>query len=205
MMPWEHVLVGYLTFSLFAHAVYREPPTTREAVAVVFASLLPDLVDKPMAWELGIFDTGHALAHSIFVAVPVSLAVVWIAWSRGWFRVGIAFAIGYLVHLAADVIPWCFLEGEPRTHRILWPVQSSGDGFEDTGFRERFIENVDEYAHWVIAEFTSGSPDPFLLAAFGTFLVGMLVWVYDGMPIGRELFNGTRRVVTMVVHITRKR
>ena len=43
-MPLEHALVGDLGDSLFVHAVYRYLTTSKETV-VVFASILPDLID----------------------------------------------------------------------------------------------------------------------------------------------------------------
>ena len=49
MMPRERVLVGYIVYSLFANTVYRDSPTSKEIIVVVFASVLPDLIHKPLA------------------------------------------------------------------------------------------------------------------------------------------------------------
>lgn len=197
MMPWEHAIVAYIGYSLLVHVAYREPPSSTGTAIVVFASLLPDLVDKPLAWGFGLWETGHALGHSAFVAVPTSVVVLWLASTRGRLRAGLAFAIGYCTHLVADVVPETIRTGESTTHRVLWPLRRGGDGY-DTGFREELLVNLDEYARWLAAEAVSGDPEPyvFLLLVLAGF--GATLWVYDGMPMARDLYRAARRAVRRV-------
>ena len=197
MMPWEHVLVGYISYSLFVYAVYRDTPTSKESLVVIFASLLPDIIDKPLAWEFGVFASGHALAHSIFVATPVSIVVGWLASSRGRPRIGWAFAIGYLLHLLADVIPQYLFDGEVKLHRILWPIRRE-EGGRDTNFRDEFMDNVVEYTLWLSEQVTSGDPDPYLFVFFGLGGLGVLLWIYDGMPVVREVYHVPQRIVSPI-------
>jgi hypothetical protein len=75
MWPWEHVVVGYLAYSAVSHAVAGRAPSGRAAIAVAFAALLPDLVDKPLAWGLGVLPSGRSFAHSLVVAVPTVLGI----------------------------------------------------------------------------------------------------------------------------------
>jgi hypothetical protein len=103
MWPWEHLAAGYLLYSLGVRAFGRDPPSDGAAVALVIASLLPDLVDKALSWGLGWFPSGYAVGHSAFVAVPVGLGVLLAGY---WFsrpRWGVAFVVGYWAHLLADV------------------------------------------------------------------------------------------------------
>lgn len=104
MMPWEHSIVGYIKYSLFIHLLYRDSPTGIGTLLVVFASLLPDLLDKPLAWQFGIFADGggYALFHSVFLAVPLSIVVLLLAYYRGRPRIGWTFGVGYVFPRRCD-------------------------------------------------------------------------------------------------------
>ena len=191
MWPWEHVVVGYLSYSLFSHLFYRSSPGALETLAVVFASLLPDLIDKPLAWEFGVFETGYALGHSIFFAVPLCLVVGVLARQAGRSRAGLAFSVGYLLHLPADVIPIYFRRGTLPFERILWPMQTAPPDSGATGFREQFLTMVGTYRTQLMAGELS------TVEWFGLGLVGVTVvlWLIDGAPVARELCTGSVRVV----------
>ena len=146
MMPWEHAVIGYIGYSVFVHVVYRESPTTGETLVVVFASVLPDLIDKPLAWQFNVFSSGHALGHSLFFAIPLSLALLVLAWLRGQRRYGEAFAIGYLLNVPADNVPKYLVNGELPLDRILWPMAHEG-GENESGFQDEFMDNFVEYIH----------------------------------------------------------
>lgn len=194
MMPWDHAIVGYIAYSLFVHAVYRNSPTGRETIVVVFASLFPDLIDKPLAWQFGVFEGGYALAHSIFFAVPLSLAVAVLAYDRGRPRVGLAFGIGYLLHLSGDVVPSYVTDGELEIDNLLWPI--GGGGSEQDSFFEGFITNFVPYARGIGGELLSGDPDSYVLFLLGIGGFGFLLWLYDGMPVVREGYTGIRNRVS---------
>ena len=186
MWPWEHVVVGYLAYSLFARTYYRQSPDALETIAVVFASLLPDLIDKPLAWEYGVFESGYALGHSVFFAVPLSLAVGLLARRVGRDRAGVAFGLGYLLHLPADVIPIYVRRGEWPIERVLWPVRSAPPDRGSAGFREQFLAMVGEYQRDLLAgELSSVEWVGLGLVAFTT-----LLWLADGAPVVRELLAG---------------
>lgn len=183
-MPWEHAIVGYIAYSLFVHAVYWDSPTGRETLLVVFASLFPDLIDKSLAWQFGLFDGGYALAHSIFFAVPLSLAVVALAYDRGRPRVGLAFGIGYLLHLSGDVVPSYITDGELKIDRALWPIRKAGSQ-QDSLF-DGFITFFVPYVRSLGGQLLSGDPDSYVLFLLGLSGFGFLLWLYDGMPVVRE-------------------
>lgn len=186
MMPWEHAILGYIGFSLSVRLLYREPPTSVESLLVIFASLLPDLIDKPLAWQLDVFTSGHAFAHSVFVAVPVSVSVLLIAVRAGKKRQGFAFFLGYLLHLPADVLPQYLHDRSLPVHRVLWPLRQDGSGY-DSGFRQELIENTSMYLNWIVRELASGTPDPYLLLLVAIGAAGLLLWVADGLPVARDI------------------
>ena len=186
MWPWEHVLVGYLAYSLFSHLFFRESPDGATTGAVVFASLLPDLIDKPLAWQFGVFPSGYALGHSIFFAVPLSLLVGVLAARRGRTRVGIAFGMAYLLHLVADLVPYYFRWGYLPIERVLWPVLVTRE--PSYGLGEGFLVLFLPYLSQILAlEVT-----PYLLIQVGITAFTLSLWVYDGMPGTGVFVDGVR-------------
>ncbi|GAB7017395.1 metal-dependent hydrolase [Halostagnicola bangensis] len=195
MWPWEHAIMGYVVYSLFCHVYYRAPPGGLEAFAVVFASVLPDLIDKPLAWQYGIFESGYALGHSIFFAIPLSLAVGLLARSYGRTHAGIAFGFGYLVHLPADIIDGVVRDGYLEFGIVLWPFGSTRGHDHSVSFSEHFFSLLGTYYH----ELFSGDPSLYILAQFGIGLFAALLWLYDGAPVLRELALGVHRLVVDTV------
>lgn len=182
MWPWEHAIAGYVAYSLFCHLRYRDSPGGLEAFAAVFGSLLPDLVDKPLAWEYGVFETGYALGHSVFVAVPASIAVGLLARRRGRGRAGIAFAIGYLLHPPGDVFYDYVMNDSLSVRIMLWPVERGVASGEPPGLLAMFWHFFGRYR----AEFAAEEPSTYLLAQLGVAIVAGCLWLYDGAPVLRE-------------------
>jgi len=187
MWPWEHAAVGYLAYSLFCHTYYRESPGGLDAFAVLFGSVLPDLIDKPLAYQFGVFDTGYALGHSIFFAIPLAILVGIGARQLGRPRAGLAFAVGYLLHLPGDFVPH-YLRGSERFDRVLWPLREAPgttgtDGVADFTWMY-FID------YW--AALTSGDPPTYLVVQTGMVVFTGLLWLYDGAPVLRECLVTTR-------------
>lgn len=191
MMPWEHAIVGYIGFSILVRFGPRGPPTAVETAAVLVASLLPDLIDKPLAWQFNIFASGHAIGHSVFFALPLVALFLAFAHRRGSSRTGVAFGVGYLFHLLADVVPQSIRRGESLVDRLLWPLEQDGSGY-DAGFGAELTENLTAYFGWMAEQIASGDPDPYLFVLFGLFGFGLLLWVADGLPIGREIYTALR-------------
>ncbi len=124
--PLGHLAVGYLVYTFGSHR-RGEIPTKGPAVVVAVASLLPDLVDKPLAWYLGVLPTGRSLAHSLVVLVPVALAVGLLARRAGRGREGVAFAVGVVTHAAMDALPLLW-NGDLSGAFLLWPLRSVDPG-----------------------------------------------------------------------------
>lgn len=179
--------MGYLVYSLFSHAYYRESPGGLEAFAAVFASVLPDIIDKPLAWEYGVFHAGYALGHSVFFAIPLSIAVGMFARSYGRPRAGVAFALAYLIHLPADVVDGYVRDGMFNVWIVLWPLgrdrvpsHSHGHGH---GFVEQFSVLFGRYQQVLL----SGDPSTYVLAQLALLGATAALWLYDGAPVAREL------------------
>jgi hypothetical protein len=178
MWPWEHVLFAYVFLSLYMHVRHRAPPEHRPTVLLAFGSLFPDLVDKPLAWQYGVFETGWGIAHSVFVATAVSLLGYAVTRRASAGRVGVGFGVGYLLHLVGDVIPASLSRGRLYLDPVLWPF---GDPTTDAT-HESFLGGVEtllfEYATQLLAlEIT-----PIVVLQLGSVALGGSLWIYDGCP-----------------------
>lgn len=173
MFPWEHAAVGYVAYSFLHRAVRGEPPDGRAAVAVVVAALLPDVVDKPLAWEFQLLPSGRSLAHSLVVAVPATLAV-WYGVGR---RVAAAFGISYGLHLVTDVYYPLVYGQAPVYSFLLYPLvdapASGGSSF--FGHTFELIGNLVEFA-------TTAQGRVYLLFELALLGAAGLLWLLDGLP-----------------------
>jgi hypothetical protein len=185
MWPWEHLAVGYLCYSLAAHAFVGRAPRESSAVALAVGTQFPDLVDKPLAWTFAVLPAGHSLAHSLFVALPVSVFVVTAAWRLGHRQVGVAFAFGYLSHLPADVFYPVLLGGVANVGFLFWPVVPTVEPQPGLGF----VEMVRLLFARYVTELRSGRVAAYLAAEVGLLLSAFLVWLWDGTPPLRSLWS----------------
>ncbi|SDC62486.1 metal-dependent hydrolase [Natrinema hispanicum] len=190
MWPWEHAIVAYLAYSLCCHIAFRKSPTGLEAFAVVFASVLPDLIDKPLAWEFGVFDSGYAIGHSIFFAVPLAILIGTIAHAATRPGVGLAFGLGYLSHPPADIIDSVFRQGALQVELMLWPITPVEGRPPGPGLLEGFFYFFDRYWSAVL----TGDLSTYLLFQFGLAGVVLVVWLADGAPVLRESLHAGLRV-----------
>lgn len=177
MWPWEHVAVGYLLYSLWLRALGREPPAERDTAVLVAATLLPDLVDKPLAWGAGLFPSGFAVAHSAFVAVPLGLAALALGRQYDRRRVGVAFLVGYWSHLLGDVLNPIRAGGRPVVVRVLWPVVETAPYDTDYGLGRGLV-----YLREFFATVPRADPLDILLLYVLVPAATIALWALDGAP-----------------------
>jgi hypothetical protein len=176
MWPWEHFAVGYIAYSLLCRARGRDP-NAGEVVALAVGTQFPDIVDKPLGWGTTLLPSGTSLAHSVFVAVPLSVAIVFLARRHERRRLGVAFGIGYLLHLPADVLYGAMLRGEVVVAKVLWPLVT-GAAMEPTSLVGRTFELAGETA--AVATATGGYP--LILFEICLLSAAMSLWWSDGLP-----------------------
>lgn len=192
MWPWEHALFAYLLYSITSRLLLRRPPNGPTALAVVFASIAPDLIDKPLAWEFGVFTSGYALAHSVFFAAPLSIVAVFLAHRAGHEPVGYGFAIGYLSHLLGDLIPIYAQEGEMSVDPIIWPLGERSTTDHGQGFLDRFMELFVPYVTDLQGELLASDPTPYTLFQLSIVLLAVILWTADGMPVLTDGYVGLK-------------
>lgn len=175
MWPIGHASVAYLCYALSTRSRSDDPPGHGPTVVVGFAALLPDLIDKPLAWEFGLLPGGRTFAHSLFVLVPLSLLVYAVARRRGAGEYGIAFAVGTISHTLLDALPVLW---EPTTpwQALVWPLLAVG-GVSGEG------------APTILGLLRESIGQPYFLSEFVFFAVALLVWRADGYPALGLLFG----------------
>jgi len=195
MMPWTHLAIGYLVYSVGKRLGSGQPPAGGPTLVLAFATQFPDLVDKPLNWGFDVFD-GRGLGHSLLLMVPVCIAVYVLA--RRYERTGlaIAFGTGVLTHILGDA--WrALVAGTVRADApfLLWPLLPS-----PTYAKEGLVDHISA----MIVAFRSlpwHSPEAMVTSWFALQVilvsVPFLLWGYDGFPglkTGLRLLGGARPV-----------
>jgi len=166
MLPWGHAAFGYILYSLYARYDTGYPPIGLAVFAVGFGTQFPDLIDKPLTWTIPLLPYGRSFAHSLFTFTAI-VVILWLVVEHAdQYVLVVAFAIGYLSHLIGDAFG-PILSGELHgLGYLLWPLTSVPSG----GTRS-FVE------FFLSLEFT-----PSLLFGLIVTLLGVGLWVYDGLP-----------------------
>ncbi|MFC5367599.1 metal-dependent hydrolase [Salinirubrum litoreum] len=176
MWPWEHLAFGYLWYSVLTRLAGDHRVGDAEAVALGVGTVLPDLVDKPLSWSLGVTATGYGPAHSLFVGAPLVAALAALAWRRGHGPPGAAFAVGYASHLLGDVL--AFRADGPVLSKLLWPAAAQEPYTVDRSLLGRAGSYFGEFLA------TATQPDHLALALgyAGVLVAVVLLWAADGAP-----------------------
>jgi hypothetical protein len=183
MWPWEHLAFGYVLYAIYirlrgllAPGDSYVPPSDRVAVGLAVGTQFPDLVDKPLAWVFGLLPSGVSLAHSVFVALPV---VILLTVSDRWWGldgVGIAFGMGYLSHLAGDLLYPLAVEGGISITYLMWPVVPKSS---DLG---PFIDDVELFWAAFVQFLATPRGQLYLLFELVFLAVALALWLWDGTP-----------------------
>lgn len=174
MWPIGHVAIAYLLYSASTRLRFDASPTAVAALILAIGAVFPDLVDKPLAWQLGVLPTGRTLAHSVLFLVPL-VAVIYL-WTRGRGveEYGVAFGLGAISHSLVDAAPILW-NSDATAGFLLWPVVS--------------VPGYESEAPTLLGLLASSLTDPYFLSEF-VFLAGAVVlWRADGYP-GLELIPG---------------
>jgi hypothetical protein len=178
MWPWEHLSVSYIVYSMAVRGSRRRPPTATESYALLVGALFPDLVDKPAGWLFHVFPSGISVAHSVFIAVPLSLAILLICHNKGHTGAGTGFGVGYLLHLPQDAVYGTITSGSAPTYRVfLWPIAP-----QQTDTYGGFVANVQHY--FSSYQTLLADPNAIWFVVFELLLLSMalLLWIIDGAP-----------------------
>lgn len=167
MWPPGHLAVGYLVYRGILAVDDGRRPAPLPVVVLGFATLLPDLVDKPLAWYLGLLATGRSLGHSALVLSGVGVVSYVVLRRDGREEIAVGFTVGALSHVLVDAVP--SLWDPTNTYRfLLWPVQTvppSGGGTPT-----------------LTSVFFDAVTEPYFLGQFLLFGLAVALWRSDGYP-----------------------
>lgn len=191
MWPWEHAAVAYICYSLILRFTTHRPPDPGPVVALLIGSQVPDLVDKPLAWWLHVLPSGRSLGHSLLFALPVVVLTGLAAWRYRRTDLGVAFAVGYLLHLPADVV-YPVLLGESTAFGFLfYPLVPPADSIGPS-----VIEKLTALSGDFLSFLETSRGLLYLGGELVLFLVALVLWVSDGKPGLGALGRHLKRTVT---------
>lgn len=164
--------MAYLLYSLVVHLLWSHRPAGLPVVLVGVASVLPDLIDKPLGWWLGVLPS-IGLGHSVFFAAPLVLVV----WALAGGRYATPLGIGLGTHLVGDVFYKAVVAGRFEYEFLLWPLVEA-PAAEGQEFLSQFWYWMDYYVRFLT------SPEGMAYLGFEVVLLGtaLVLWVYDGFP-----------------------
>ena len=170
MLPWGHAAFGYLLYHLYTSRV-GTVPVGWAALAAVFGSQLPDLIDKPLAWTFNVLPSGRSLGHSVFAMLLIcGLLAVLLDESRR--TVLVAFTIGYGSHLVGDGLNALVTGSFAHLGYLFWPFTSAPLADEEMTFIEFF---------------TTLETSAWFFFGIGLTVVALVVWARDGYPGVRDV------------------
>jgi len=178
MWPWGHLAFSYLCYSVWSRLRSDRPPATAPVIVLAFASQLPDLIDKPLAWTFHVFTTGYGLAHSLFFAFPLVVLVGLLARRHRAVGFGAAFGVGYLSHLGGDVLFGLLVGVDSPFGRVVWPLSNPTGYTADIGF----VERVTRYLNAFLVNLADGDIGVYVPLYLLLFTTVFGLWLLDGAP-----------------------
>ena len=191
MWPWEHLALGYVLYSLGVHAFEGRAPRGPPVVVLALATQVPDLVDKPLAWVFHLTAVGYSVGHSLLVVGPALAAALALAHRRGRRtpRLVVAYAVGHLSHLAGDVVYPALMGKGLQIQRLFWPLAA----YEPTDAGA--VAHVAAYLRRYVGQVLSGEAGPLFVVQVGLVAVLLVVWLADGAPGLRTVWDALVRSV----------
>ncbi|MFC4543866.1 metal-dependent hydrolase [Halosolutus amylolyticus] len=184
MWPWGHLAVAYLLYTASTRFRFDRPPRAWPLLALAVGTQFPDLVDKPLAWSVGILPGGRTFTHSLLVAALFVPAITAVAIHLDRREVGVAFALGYVTHLFTDVPPSVFAGDLAGVAYLAWPLVDQPPEDPVGGL-------LDAILHYY-------AMGPYEVFQLGLFVVAALVWYRDGRPGLERLWSSIERLETRV-------
>jgi membrane-bound metal-dependent hydrolase YbcI (DUF457 family) len=165
MLPWGHAAVGYLCYTLGFRVRNRRPPAGPAVVALALGTQVPDLVDKPLAWHLGVLASGRSFAHSMLTLAVVAGLLSLLVRNRAELAVTGALVLGWASHLLADAYP--FVLGEATcVNYMAWPLVVCP-----------YDESHSILAHLLAVDLTAS-----VWLELGLTAIAAGIWLRDGAP-----------------------
>lgn len=120
MSPIEHFIIAVIPVGVVVLILTRRRPPASVIGAVFFGSQFPDLIDKPLAYEVSILPTGRVFMHSLPIAIPFFLVVGVYGWRTNRKVMSVAFVFAHFTHIVADTQKTLLGANQPNSD-LFWP------------------------------------------------------------------------------------
>jgi membrane-bound metal-dependent hydrolase YbcI (DUF457 family) len=177
MWPWGHLAVAYLLSTGYVRARLDRRIRGESVLVLALGSQLPDLVDKPLGWYLGVLPSGRSLGHSLLFVVPVAVLCYALARRLGRREAGAVFGIGMLSHTLTDALP--ALWGPGSANHLLWPLLPTP---------------YEGGAPGLLALFRNAASQPFFVVELLLVVAAAAVWYREGVPGVGTLLRASGRL-----------
>lgn len=159
--------MGYLCYSVAARRGWLPALDDAVLLAVLFGTQLPDLVDKPLAWYIGVLASGRSLGHSLLFVVAVGALAFWACSRFDRPELALGLVVGALSHALVDTLP------------VLWNP--------DAIWEFLFYPVLNEYTHssetyTVLGLLRGSATDPYFLFEHLLFVAAVVRWHLEGAP-----------------------
>ncbi|MFB6136875.1 MAG: metal-dependent hydrolase [Halobacteriaceae archaeon] len=141
MWFWGHAAVGYLGYYAARRYWSRLPGGDvhdRTLAGLLLGTQLPDLIDKPLAWWLGVLPAGRSLLHSLVVVLPLAAVTVWAGRRVGRGSAATGLVAGVLSHVLVDPLPQLAAGEFADLPYLAWPLLPAPPYDVGTGFSTHF-------------------------------------------------------------------
>lgn len=188
MWPWTHLMVGYVAYSAFGRLRTGQAPTQVNVLVLAVATQAPDLIDKPLAWQFGVLNSGVSAAHSLLVGVPIAVLLGVGLRQRGYPGTGAAVVLGQVTHVLGDLLFGGLFGSLPLLPSFLWPLEATANSTSSG-----FVGNVWQLLLDSQALLVTPKGQLYLLFEAVLLVVTAGLWLYDGLPgLGRWLRTSER-------------
>ena len=167
MLPWGHLAVGYLAYSLAVRGRTGGPPAGLAVAALAVGTQFPDLIDKPLVAWVSLLPSGRSLGHSLLFAAACGVGLWYLGRRFDRPDVASAFLFRQLAHVVADALPTALTGRWSELGFLLWPVTPA---FRYSGDDRELVE-------YLLAELTTPPHHE-----LGLFALAAALWVADGRP-----------------------
>lgn len=168
MWPPGHAAVGYLCYSLGAERARLPDLTFGLLAALAVGTQFPDLVDKPLAWGLGVLPGGRTLAHSLVFLLPFSLLAVGVLARFDRTDLAVAFGVGAVSHVLVDAVPALWM-AEGWWQFLAWPLLEG-----------HIVEEGEQFT--ILGMLRNQVTQPWFLLEYVLVGLAALRWRSDGLP-----------------------
>lgn len=168
MWPWAHAALGYLLYTLYLRLRGAGRPTGLPVVLLAVGTQLPDLVDKPLAWYVGVLPYGRTLMHSLVLGGVVVALLVFFLHRRGHTAEATALAIGYYSHLLGDAYGLALTGEWASLAFLVWPLLP--------------LPGVESEVESVLGHLLDIEGSPFFLFGLALTALALGLWVRHGLP-----------------------